>query len=58
MNKKPIGVEYKEIRLLGDKLNLQIADNEMAQELAYFLLGTGIGEMNSRGYGYCNFRWI
>lgn len=58
MNKKPIGVDYKEIRLLGDKLNLQIADNEMAQELAYFLLGTGIGEMNSRGYGYCNFRWI
>lgn len=58
LNKKPIANEYKGIRLLGDKVNLKIADNEQAQELAYFLLGTGLYEMNSRGMGYCNYRWL
>lgn len=58
LNRKPIANEYKGIRLLGDKVNLKIADNAQAQELAYFLLGTGLCEMNSRGYGYCNYRWL
>lgn len=54
---QPIGVEYKNIKLLGDKLRLQIAENETAQELAYMSLGTGILEMNSRGFGFVNYRW-
>jgi len=58
LNQKPIANEYKGIRLLGDKIHLQVADNEMAQEMAYFMLGAGMLEMNSRGYGFCNFRWI
>ena len=58
LNKKPIANQYKEITLLGDKIHLSIADNGQAQELAYFLTGSGIGEMNSRGYGYCNYRWL
>lgn len=58
LNSAPIANEYKGIRLLGDKFNLQIADNQTAQELAYFMLGTGVLTMNSRGYGYCNYRWI
>lgn len=58
LNKKPVSNNYKDIKLLGDKIHLQIADNRQAQDLAYFILGAGILEMNSRGYGYCNFRWI
>ena len=58
LNRKPIPNGYKKIKLLGDKINLKIADNKSAQKLAYFLLGTGLGEVNSRGYGFCNFRWI
>lgn len=50
-NNKPIAVEYKGIRLLGDKLTIYIADDRVSQEIAYFALGTGIGEMNSRGFG-------
>lgn len=49
---------YKGITLLGDKFDLKIADNKKAQELAYFLIGTGISEMNSRGAGYCNYKYI
>lgn len=58
LNKVPISVEYKNIKLLGDKIRLSIADNEMAQNLAYMSLGTGIGEMNSRGAGFINYRWL
>lgn len=58
LNRKPIANEYKGIRLLGDKISLKIADDVKAQEMAYFLLGTGLCEMNSRGYGYCNYRWV
>ncbi|MEG0295175.1 MAG: CRISPR-associated endoribonuclease Cas6 [Clostridium sp.] len=57
-NNKPIATKYKSIRLLGDKVSLNIAENEEAQELAYMVLGTGIGEVNARGYGFVNFRWL
>lgn len=57
MNEGPIVMEYKNIRLLGDKIRLQIADNETAQKLAYMSLGTGLLEMNSRGAGFVNYRW-
>lgn len=58
LNKAPISIQYKKIRLLGDKISLKIADNEQAQDLAYFIIGTGLCEMNSRGCGYCNYHWL
>lgn len=57
-NKKPIATKYKDIKLLGDKISLNIAENETAQKLAYMSLGTGIFEMNARGYGFVNYRWL
>lgn len=57
-NKKPIATEYKGIKLLGDKINLEVADNPIAQELAYLSLGVGICEMNARGFGFLNYQWI
>lgn len=57
-NQKPIATNYKNIRILGDKLTLDIAENSMAQELTYFALGSGILEMNSRGYGFVNYKWL
>ena len=58
LNTLPIGVNYKNIKLLGDKLRIQVADNETAQRIAYMTLGTGLLEMNSRGAGFVNYRWI
>ena len=60
LNKKPIALSYdsKKIKLLGDKINLKIADNKPAQELTYFMLGAGLGELNSRGAGACNYRYL
>ena len=57
-NKKPISTNYKNIKLLGDKISLNIAENENAQKIAYMSLGTGIFEMNARGYGFVNYRWL
>ncbi|WP_072523607.1 CRISPR-associated endoribonuclease Cas6 [Clostridium sp. Marseille-P3244] len=58
LNEGPIALEYKNIKLLGDKIRLQIADNKRAQEISYMALGTGICEMNSRGWGFVNYRWM
>ena len=58
LNRHPISCKYKRISLLGDKLSLQIADDDKSQKLAYFILGVGLCELNSRGAGFCNFRWF
>lgn len=58
LNKVPVSREYKNVHLLTDKLRLHIAENEIAQNLAQLAIGTGIAEMNSRGFGFCNYRWL
>lgn len=58
LNNCPVAEVYKNVKLLGDKISLQIADNDTAQQLAYMSLGTGIAEMNSRGFGFVNYRWL
>lgn len=55
-NRVPIKVKYKNISLLGDKLQLQIASNPTAQKLACFALGVGLCEMNAEGYGFVNYK--
>lgn len=57
-NKVPIAVKYKNVSLLGDKITLEISDDSRAQTLAYLALGTGLLEMNARGLGYVNYKWI
>lgn len=57
-NHKPIATNYKNIRMLGDKLTLNVAENTLAQDLVYFALGSGILEMNSRGFGFVNYKWL
>ena len=48
----------KNIKLLGDKVRLAVLDDEKSQEMAYLSLGVGLGEMNSRGAGFVNYRWL
>lgn len=57
-NVKPISFEYKSIKLLGDKISLTIADDEISQKIAYMALGTSIGELGARSAGYINFRYL
>ena len=57
-NNKPIAVPYKNIRLLGDKICIHAAENELAQELLYLSIGVGICELNARGMGFVNYRYL
>lgn len=57
-NKRPIPTKYKNICLLGDKFEFKVSNNPIAQELLYLALGTGLGEMNARGFGFANYLWI
>ncbi|MDE5782247.1 MAG: CRISPR-associated endoribonuclease Cas6 [Lachnospiraceae bacterium] len=57
-NRKPIDVKYKNISLLGDKFDIEIADNETAQSLAYLALAVGLGGNNSRSCGFVNYKFI
>ena len=41
--------------LLGDKMEIVVANNKGAQELFYMALGTGLLENNSNGCGFVNF---
>lgn len=57
-NQKPIAMQMKNVKLLGDKISLEIAENDTAQKLAYMALGTGFSELNSRGAGFVNYKYL
>ena len=57
-NKKPIAIKYKNIKILGDKLTLNISDDELSQKISYMCIGVGAGECNARGCGFLNYRWL
>lgn len=56
-SKCAVKIPYKGIALLGDKLSMQVADNENAQEIIYFTLGNGWG-MGSRGMSFLGYRFV
>lgn len=57
-NRKPCSIKCKNIKLIGDKISLNISDDKTAQDLAYMALGTGLLEVNGRGAGFVNYKWI
>lgn len=57
-NNKPIGVDIKGKKLLGDKFELVIADDPISQKIAYLMIGSGVGELNARGVGFVGYRWL
>ena len=56
-NKCPVTVPIKGIKLLADKIQLQIADNPQAQALAYAAIGLGLCEINARGCGFVSYHF-
>lgn len=57
-NRTPIATNFKGRKMLGDKITLTVDTGIEAQNIAYVLLGTGIGDMSPRGYGYMNYQYI
>lgn len=56
-SKCAIGVPYKGITLLGDKLSFQVSDDEDAQKVMRFALANGAGTMGPRGLGFLGYRF-
>lgn len=53
-NYKPIGLKYKNIRLMGNKISILVKEDEISQKLAFMALATGLLEKNSsNGMGFC-----
>lgn len=57
INRTPVRVCQDNISLLGDKVRMTAAGNDLAQELLYMALGTGVGENNARGCGFLGYRF-
>ena len=57
---QPVSYTHLDVykRQLGDKVNLTASNHPAAQELLYMSLGTGLGENNSRGAGFVNYRFL
>lgn len=56
-NEGVIPFPYKNITLPGDKVEIQVADNQQAQDIAYMVLATGLGDLNSRGASFMGYRY-
>ena len=56
-SKCAIGVPYKGITLLGDKLSMQVSEHENAQKIIYFALANGMGVKGTRGFGFLGYRF-
>lgn len=52
LNSGPIPCKFKNITLLGDKIELNIKPDKFSQEIAYFSLGVTFSENNSYGFGF------
>jgi CRISPR-associated endoribonuclease Cas6 len=53
-NDKTIGINYKNIRLMGNKFKILVKEDETSQKLATMALATGLLEKNSsNGMGFC-----
>lgn len=59
LNRKPMVSEYKDIKLLGNKLKIMINEDEESQKLAFIATGIGLGEKGSSlGAGYCHANYL
>ncbi|KNF08228.1 hypothetical protein CLPU_9c01240 [Gottschalkia purinilytica] len=59
LNKKPIASLYKNIKLLGNKLEIYVNEDEDSQKLAHIAAGIGLGEKSSAiGGGFCHIHYL
>lgn len=58
LNDNPISVKYKNIKLLGDKMEMVVNEDTISQELAYLSLGVTFSEMNSSGFGFLGYKYL
>lgn len=56
INRKPAKYSYKNVTLLGNKLNIKVKSDELSQKKALMAIALGLGEKGSSlGAGFCNY---
>ena len=58
LNESPIAFKFKNIKLLGDKLELEINMDKRSQDLAYFALGVTFSENSAYGAGFLGYKYL
>ncbi|MCY6958372.1 CRISPR-associated endoribonuclease Cas6 [Clostridium brassicae] len=54
-NRMPMYFNYKGIKLLANKVSIEVQDDEEAQKIAFMAMAVGVGEKNSAiGAGFCS----
>ncbi|WMJ81630.1 CRISPR-associated endoribonuclease Cas6 [Clostridium sp. MB40-C1] len=54
-NRTPMYFNYKGIKLLANKVSIEVQDNEEAQKIDFLAMAVGVGEKNSAiGAGFCS----
>lgn len=53
LNNAPLRYNYKNAQIVGNKFLIKIKDDRFSQQLAIMLLGAGVLEKNSLGFGFC-----
>ena len=58
LNEMPIAFKFKNIKLLGDKLELEINMDKRSQDLAYFALAVTFSENSAYGAGFLGYKYL
>ncbi len=58
LNEMPIAFKFKNIKLLGDKLELEINMDKRSQDLAYFALAVTFSENSAYGAGFLSYKYL
>lgn len=58
LNEGPITFKFKNIKLLGDKLELEINMDKRSQDLAYFALAVTFSENSAYGAGFLGYKYL
>ncbi len=55
-NIKSIAYRYKNIKLIGNKFNIKVKQDDSSQEIVKVAIAVGLLEKISLGYGYCIYK--
>lgn len=58
LNKSPVPLYFKNIKLLGDKVELEINMDKESQDLAYLALGLTFSENNAYSAGFLGYKYL
>lgn len=58
LNEMPVAFKFKNIKLLGDKLELEINMDKRSQDLAYFALAVTFSENAAYGAGFLGYKYL